>query len=227
MVNVNRSQHESSRFLRHLHLFLQPVSEYSSLWVLDVSQHVVFRDGTCILHCHALDLVDIGRHSHDRLVVHSVDAQHSYLCSDSVVVCCLALGAVEVGRHNHDCLFVQPVDVFSRLWILDASQHVLSRYGPYNLRCLALGIVEIGRHSHEHLLIQPVDVHCHLWNHDISQPDQSHDGPCILRCLVLEIVEIGQHSHDHVVFLKLDDHILLLDLLVILDVVHRSVVVLL
>ena len=140
MVKINRSQHRSSRFL--LHLVLQPKSEYSSFCVLDISQHVVSRDGPCTLRCLA----------HDHLFVQPIDVQHSHPCSGSVMLCWLAREVAEIGRHSHDHLFVQLVHVLRHHWIHDVSQPDLSHDGPYILRCLALGRVEIGKHSHDRVV---------------------------------------------------------------------------
>ena len=41
--------------------FLQSVSDFSSFCVLDISHHVVSRDGACILLCSALEVPEIGR----------------------------------------------------------------------------------------------------------------------------------------------------------------------
>ena len=58
MIKCNRSQHGSSRFLRHLLLFFQPVGEFSRLWILDASQQFLSRDGPCILRCPALGIAE-------------------------------------------------------------------------------------------------------------------------------------------------------------------------
>ena len=126
MVKINRSQHESSLCLRHLHLFLQPVNEYSGFRVLGVLLHVVSRDGACILLCPALEVVEIGRHKHARPLYHSIDVQHSHSCSGSVIICFLALGVAEIGRHSHDLFLVHPADVLCLLCIDDVPQPGLS-----------------------------------------------------------------------------------------------------
>ena len=133
-------------------IFLQPVSEYSSFYVLDVSQHVVSRDEACFLHCRVLEVVEIGRHKHARPLFHLIDVQHSHSCSGSVILCYLALGVPEIGRHSHDHLFVQPVDVFCHLWIDDVSQPDLSHDGLCILQFLVLKVVEIGKHGHDRVV---------------------------------------------------------------------------
>ena len=61
-----------------------------------------------------------------------------------------------------------PIGEFSRLWILDVSQHAHLCDGPCTHRCLDLEIAGVGRHSHDLLIVQPVDVICHLWIHDVK-----------------------------------------------------------
>ena len=151
MVKINRSQRETSRFLRLLHLFLQPVSEYS-FCVLDVSQHVVSRDEACFLHCPVLEVVEIGRHKHARPLFHPIDVQHSHSCCGSVILCCLALAVAEIDKHSLDHLFGQPVDVLCLLWIDDVSQNDLSHDGLCILQFLVLEVVEIGKHGHDRVV---------------------------------------------------------------------------
>ena len=133
MIKCNRSHHGSSRFLRCLLLFVQPIGAFRSLWILDVPQYVLFRDGPCILASF-------------------VRVHHAHFCSGYIILRCLALGIAEIGRHSHDHLFVQPVDVLCHLWNHDGSQPGLSHDGPCILRCQALGIVEIGRQSHDRIV---------------------------------------------------------------------------
>ena len=71
---------------------------------------MVFLDGSCNLHFSALEVVEIGVCSHDRLFVHVIDVQHALFCNGPVVICCLVLEIAEIGEHSHDQHFVQPLD---------------------------------------------------------------------------------------------------------------------
>ena len=68
------------------------------LWVLDISQHVVSHSGLCTLHCQALGIVEIGRHSHDRDIQQPVDANDG-----PCILQCPVLEEIEVGKRRLDC----------------------------------------------------------------------------------------------------------------------------
>ena len=70
----------------------------SCLWVLDISQHVVSHSGLCTLHCQALGIVEIGRHSHDRDIQQPVHAHDG-----PRILQCPVLEEVEVGKRRLDC----------------------------------------------------------------------------------------------------------------------------